>query len=139
MYLRKTLESVIAASHASPWRVSLSMHPRYLEGQLLQETLGGLKGSGVREVTCMIYVSNPISAADRLNRIANSAGGIPISLAVSVERGGPKEESFYSLGRKEFLSKVLPDLKGRIVNLGSAIWIQSLEDLLSMPEGGNGR
>ncbi|MCX7828751.1 MAG: TolC family protein [Thermanaerothrix sp.] len=137
-YLQNTLESVKAASKASPWGVSLSMHPRYLEGQFLHKTLSGLSGSGVREVTCMVYVSNPMSAADRINRIA-SAAGVNISLAVSVERGGPKEESFYYLGRAEFFSKVLPYLKGRLVGPGSAIWIQSLEDLLSMPEGGSGR
>lgn len=138
-YLRETLESVRAAACASPWRVSMAIHPRYLEGEFLPETLGLLKVSGVQDVTCMIYVSNPLAAAERMERLVRAAGAVGLSMAVSVERGGPPDESFYPLGRMGLFSGVLPKLKERLAGSVSGIWIQSLEDLLSMPEGGGPR
>lgn len=135
--MAETLRTVQEVAKVSPWEISMAIHPRYLEGDLLPVTLGLLREIPLRDVTCMIYVSRVSAVSRRMQAISLNTGDIPLSLAVSVERSMPEGESFYRVGRRGFLGGVLPEVGTSLAGRIRGIWIQSLEDLFAMPEGGS--
>ena len=83
--------------------VSLSIHPRYLEGDLGALAAKGFGAAGVHEIAVMIYSTNVQNVARRMNAILTSCPGLTFRLSVSVEKELPAEESFYRNGKKSFL------------------------------------
>ncbi|ACZ18404.1 hypothetical protein Taci_0164 [Thermanaerovibrio acidaminovorans DSM 6589] len=129
---RRFLQAVEAAAKASPWGVSVSIHPRYLEEPFRQETLEGLHRSRVRGVAVMIYTSSTDRAVERFLSVARGVGDIRMWLAVSVEGNVSPEESLRGLGPAGF-----SDALDRMGRAGvRSVLVQSFEDHLSMTGGG---
>lgn len=99
--LAQLAHTVGATLEASPWPVSLSMHFRDLDpdqGYCLGCVLSDLP---IREVTLMIYVSNPVRVAEIANKVAARYPRLMFSVAQSIEPELPLEESHAHRGARE--------------------------------------
>ncbi|MDR1648453.1 MAG: hypothetical protein LBR88_10575 [Zoogloeaceae bacterium] len=121
----KTLREAVAAS---PIPIALTTHHRELRPGFLR----ALNKAGVREIVPMIYVTNN-------NRVLEIVHGFPplpkdmtLSVAQSVERDLPREESSFALGKNQSLAhwRALARQLRTIPNFKSII-IQSWEDYQS--------
>ena len=81
--------------------VSISIHPRYLEGDLGVLARQKLLPLGLEEIVVMIYSNNPYSTAQRMSGIISSNPNMALSLAQSVERNIPPEESYATCTQQE--------------------------------------
>ncbi|NLM72153.1 MAG: hypothetical protein GX181_09385 [Synergistaceae bacterium] len=130
--LLEMIKTLKAVHEVSPWPLGLSIHPRYLEGELGAVAAKGLFDAGVRETTVMIYSTNTQVVADRLGAIGRTWPGLNLSLAVSVERVLPPSESFFSGGRTRFLN-MLADLERRLdAFVPAGIVVQAWDDYREM-------
>lgn len=99
-------ETVREVKRAARLPVSLSVHPRYLEGSLGPVAAKGFGAAGVDEIAVMIYSTKVDSVASRMKAILSSWPGLRFRLALSVERELPPSESFFKGGKKSFLEAV---------------------------------
>lgn len=82
--LAQFIDTLTAAVDVSPWPVTLSIHPCNLEpGD--DDISDAIIASGVRELSVMIYTTNPITIKNRFNSIVENHSEVEFSLAVSVE------------------------------------------------------
>ena len=132
--LQEMIKTLGEVHKISPWPLGISVHPRYLEGELGAVAAKGLFDAGVREVTVMIYSTNPQVVADRLSSIGRTWPGLNLSLALSVERALPPSESFFSVGKANF-SVLLADLEQRLNGFTPAgTVVQAWDDYRGMGE-----
>ena len=113
--------------------MSLSVHPRYFEGELGAISSKGFKGVGIEYVAVMIYTTYPETAARRMREILLMHPSLNFSLAQSVERALPPEESYFSSGMgnyKESMESISLALAG--IGRFNGMIIQSWEDIGGM-------
>lgn len=126
------IDTVRAVKKASLLPVSLSMHPRYLEGELGPVAAQGLGAAGVNEIAVMIYSTKYEAVASRMKAILSAWPGLRCSLAVSVERELPPEESFFREGKRR-LGEILSFFERELASPGFAgIVVQSWENYREM-------
>lgn len=108
--------------------VSISIHPRYLEGDLGILARQKLLPLGLEEVVVMIYSDNPHATVQRMAAIIRSNPGMPLSLAQSVEKNIPLAESYANHTLQEF-KDAMYILEGNLAIHGlKGIFIQAWED-----------
>jgi hypothetical protein len=125
-------ETVREVKRATRLPVSLSVHPRYLEGSLGPVAAREFGAAGVNEIAVMIYSTKVDAVASRMKAILSSWPGLRFRLAVSVERELPGTESFFRGGTKRFLETV-DFLQGELTSPSFAgIAVQSWENYKEM-------
>jgi hypothetical protein len=108
--------------------VSISIHPRYLEGDLGVLARQKLLPLGLEEVVVMIYSDDPQSTAQRMMAIITSNPNVPFSLAQSVEKNIPLAESYADCTQQEF-KDAIHILEDKLAIYGlKGIFIQDWED-----------
>lgn len=130
--LEQLIDTVSEAMKVSGKPLSLSIHPRYLEGD---KGAGprGFNDLGLEYLSVMIYTTNPDAAADRMKNIMLSHPGLKFFLAQSVERALPKEESYFLSGIENFgqnMDRICRKLSNN--NNYKGVIIQSWEDFGGM-------
>lgn len=129
VFLADTVRDV---KKVSPVPVSLSIHPRYLEGELGPVAAGAFGSAGIREISVMIYSTGLENAASRMKSIISAWPGLRFSLAVSVEKELPPGESFFRIGKKRF-GDILSSFEKKLASPGFAgIVVQSWENYREM-------
>lgn len=108
--------------------VSISIHPRYLEGDLGVLARQKLLTLELEEVVVMIYSDNPRSTAQRMAAIIRANSGIPLSLAQSVEKNIPAAESYADNTPQEFKASMHVLEDELAVHGLKGIYIQAWED-----------
>ncbi len=85
--LRDLLDTLRAASRASPWPVEISSHHRWFAEPKPGQTCVpcGLPDAGVRQVSLMIYTRNPKNSARTAEQIAQRWPDLQFRLAQSTE------------------------------------------------------
>jgi hypothetical protein len=96
---QKLVDTTKEVLSASGFPVSLSIHPRYLEGELGQIAGKGLAKIGVEYVAVMIYSSNAEKTAKRMEAIMKSFPNMRFALAQSVEQNLSPQESYGTKGK----------------------------------------
>ena len=85
--VRWLLETLTAAVEASPLPVGVSLHPRYLADSAENGDMGSLlKHLGLYDVAVMLYALPPEKATLRYRELLKRYPGMPLTLAVSVEK-----------------------------------------------------
>ncbi len=126
------IETVREVKGVTRLPVSLSIHPRYLEGDLGALAAKGFRAAGVHEIAVMIYSTNVQNVARRMNAILSSCPGLTFRLSVSVEKELPATESFFRNGKKSFL-RTLDSLQRNLTSPAFAgVLIQSWENYKEM-------
>ncbi len=126
--LKGLAETVRAVKPITPLPISLSMHPRYLEGDLGITARQELLSLGLEEVIIMIYSNNPEATAQRMAAIIAANPTVTFSLAQSVEKNIPAAESYAACTRREFRD-AMRVLENKLAPQGlKGIAIQSWED-----------
>lgn len=121
-------DTIKAVKEITSLPVSISIHPRYLEGDLGVLARQKLLSLGLEEVVVMIYSDNPQATAQRMSAIIASNPNVTFSLAQSLERSIPLSESYGAKDWKQF-SDAMHLLEDKLVNLGlKGIFIQAWED-----------
>ncbi|MDR1888281.1 MAG: hypothetical protein LBQ81_02700 [Zoogloeaceae bacterium] len=120
-----TLQTLREAVAASPVPVALITHYRELQLDFVH----ALAQAGIREVTPMIYVANAQRTIEITRQLPRMPKGLRLSIAQSMERALPREESSFNLGQKQALKhwreirrqlRDIPEFRG--------IMVQSWED-----------
>ena len=115
------LQTVRAVHAVSPWPVALTTHYRELEDAGFASRL---QEAGASELTAMIYVSNADRAADIARPLLQGPPGLKLSVAQSIERSLPPEESSFTSGKATALQRwqalaqalsALPGFSGLVV------------------------
>ena len=131
--LHELVRTVAAVRAVSPWPISISIHPRYLEILPGRPSLGSsLQMLDIDEFTVMIYVANPERVAEIARPILEKYPHTTISIAQSVEPILSREESYALAGHDIFFEKM--DLLRTSLpqsNMGEII-IQSWKDFKAM-------
>lgn len=92
-------DTVQTVAQASPWPVSLSVHPRYLAADGPSPWLAArLEQAGVSEVAVMVYTTNRDSVVDTMRALAAAHPRLRLTLAQSVERDQPADTSLHTEG-----------------------------------------
>ena len=83
-----------------------------------------IQDTGVTELVAMVYVSNPVRAAEIARPLLQGPPGLRLAVAQSIERSLPPDESNYLLGQTQALRrwhqlsqalKTLPGFSGIVV------------------------
>lgn len=121
-------DTVKAVKEITLLPVSISIHPRYLEGDLGVLARQKLLPLGLEEVVVMIYSDNPQAAARRMSAIITANPNVPFSLAQSVEKNVPSAESYADCTQPEF-KNAMQVLEDNLAVYGlKGIFIQAWED-----------
>lgn len=108
--------------------ISISIHPRYLEGELGALARQKLLKLGLEEVVVMIYSNTPNSVAKRMSAIITSNPNVTFSLAQSVEKNIPSAEGYGQSTQQEF-KDAMYILEDNLASNGlKGIFIQAWED-----------
>ena len=95
-------DTVKESRGASPLPLSISLHPRYLEGDLGKIFADRLSSSDLSYIAPMIYTADASRAAARMSDILTRFPQFNFMLAQSVERALPQSESYASSGMERF-------------------------------------
>lgn len=128
--LMDTLKEVKDISDMS---LSISLHPRYLEGDLGLLSLRGFAKLGLEYIAVMIYTANSDTAIGRMRNIMLLYPSLNFYLAQSVERVLPFEESYFSSGAdvyKESMENIIGTLSN--IRMFRGVIIQAWEDIGGM-------
>ncbi len=120
---------------ASDLKLSISIHPRYLEGGPASIEPGESLKLELEYISVMIYTTNADSAARRIKNIMLLYPSLNFKLAQSVERVLPSSESYFTLERKLYrknMDKITRELS--MVRGFSGLIIQAWEDMKEMKE-----
>lgn len=96
------LETVRAVRAVSPWPVALTTHYRELEAAGFASRL---QEAGASELTAMIYVSDAGRTLEIASALLQGPPGLKLSVAQSIERSLPPEESSFHLGKTKALQR----------------------------------
>jgi outer membrane protein TolC len=96
------LDTLSAAKGVVAWPIALTTHYRDLESA---DFVHQLYAAGASELTAMVYVSNPQRAADIARPLLQGPAGLQWSIAQSVERTLPPQESSHSVGQAAALQR----------------------------------
>ena len=121
-------DTIAEVKQITPLPVSISIHPRYLEGDLGVLARQKLLSLELEEVVVMIYSNNPHSTAQRMSSIIKSNPNVTFSLAQSVETDIPLAESYADSNQQEF-KDAMSMLEDHLAAYGlKEIFIQAWED-----------
>ena len=121
-------DTVNAVKEVMAKPVSLSIHPRYLEGRLGEIARQKLLPLGLEEVVVMIYSDNPQGTAQRMAAIMAANPNAAFSLAQSVEKGIASTESYADSSQQEFKA-AMRLLENNLAVYGlKGLYIQAWED-----------
>ncbi len=95
------IETALAVRRVSPWRVEISLHPRYLDAQLGSTTLGGALSDAEIAVTLMTYVANPERVIQIVRPLLERYPRLTVHVALSLESSLNAEESLYGYSADE--------------------------------------
>lgn len=95
------IETAQAVRRVSPWRVEISLHPRYLDAQLGSTTLGGALSDADIAVTLMTYVANPERVIQIARPLLERYPRLTVHVALSLESSLGAEESLYTYSAEE--------------------------------------
>lgn len=128
--LTDTLKEV---KNASDMNLSISVHPRYLEGDLGALSSRLFAGLGLEYTAVMIYTTNPDTAAKRMRDIMLMHPSLCFRLAQSVERALPPEESYFSSGMDAYRES-MGGISSELSNMSKfrGVIIQAWEDIGGM-------
>lgn len=120
------VETLQAVRAAVPWPLGLTTHYRELQSPDFAQRIAA---AGVSELVAMIYVSNPVRAADIARPLLQGPVGLRLAVAQSMESTLPPEESSYSVGKAAALQRWRQLAKSLEGQPGfSGVLIQSLEE-----------
>ncbi|MBP2651345.1 MAG: hypothetical protein H6Q74_2170 [Firmicutes bacterium] len=126
--LKGLADTIKAVKEVTTLPVSISIHPRYLEGELGVLARQKLLGLGLEEVVVMIYSDNPSAVAQRMSAIMAANPYVKFSLAQSVESDIPLTESYATKRGQQFI-EAMHLIEGSLANYGlKGIFIQAWED-----------
>lgn len=132
-FLGLMIDTLREVKNVTDLSLSISVHPRYLEGNLGVLSSRGLAKLGLEYIAVMIYTTNSNTVIARMKNIMIMMPFLNFRLAQSVEKVLSPEESYFSLGIKNY-----SDSMGKICNaLGNSkgfngVIIQAWEDLGGM-------
>lgn len=131
-HLTDTLKEV---KNATDMSLSISVHPRYLEGDLGVLSSRGFTSLGLEYIAVMIYTTNTDISIKRMRDIMLMHPSLTFRLAQSIERALPAEESHFSSGMNVYKHKmgVISTELSNIRNFNGMI-IQAWEDIGGMLE-----
>lgn len=131
-HLTDTLKEV---KNATDMSLSISVHPRYLEGDLGVLSSRGFTSLGLEYIAVMIYTTNTDISIKRMRDIMLMHPSLTFRLAQSIERALPAEESHFSSGMDVYKHKmgVISTELSNIRNFNGMI-IQAWEDIGGMLE-----
>lgn len=107
--LQELAATTAATAAASPWPVSLSLHPRYLEAQADGRPFAALLEKIAPEyVALMIYLGDPQKTAARAMPLLAGRPGLEFRIAQSVEPPGvlPSALSYADRSREELMKEL---------------------------------
>lgn len=90
------------AAQAAEMPVSISIHPRYLEGRAGDLLIARINAAAIKYIAPMIYSTNTLKTAARMEAIISKFPQFKFFLAQSTEKQLPAEESYYEGGLSEF-------------------------------------
>jgi hypothetical protein len=126
------IATVAGAAGVTAHPMTLTLHPRYLEGELGRRALPAFKEMGIAEVIVMIYSTNGRAVAERFAAICASGGGLRFSLAQSVEAELPDSESYRRHGL-DALASAVSEIDAAVVDSAAEdIVIQDWENYRAM-------
>ena len=100
--IKDWLETIRGATALSPWPVSITTHFRYLDPPQDSTCIPcELTAIGIKDISAMVFVSNPTRVTEIVDPILNNYPALRISVAQSFERHLSKEESYASFSPKE--------------------------------------
>jgi hypothetical protein len=126
--LANLAQTLKAVKETTKLPVSISIHPRYLEGDLGVVARQKLLPLGLEEVVVMIYSDNPHVTAQRMSAIITSNPNVTFSLAQSVEKDVPSTQSYADRSRQEFQDTMQMLADNLAVYGMKGIFIQAWED-----------
>lgn len=121
-------DTIKAVKEITMLPVSISIHPRYLEGDLGVLARQKLLSLGLEEVVVMMYSDNPYSTTKKMLAIITSNPNVLFSLAQSVEKNILPAESYANRTPQEF-NDAMHILEEHLAEYGlNGIFIQAWED-----------
>ncbi len=96
------IDTLRAVRAAVPWPLALTTHHRELQAPDFAERV---HAAGVTELVAMVYVSNPVRAAEIAAALLQGPPGLRMAVAQSVERSLSPEESSHGLGKAAALKR----------------------------------
>lgn len=105
--------------------LSISIHPRYLEGELGEIAKERLTKIGLDKVVVMLYSSKINQTIDRMQEIIENQPGLKIALAQSVEHSISPEESYAYHSHQDFMQAMQSIENGLAVD---EIFVQAWEE-----------
>jgi len=127
------IETVKEVKSKTDLNLSVSVHPRYLEGNLGAILSKGFAGLGLEYLAVMIYTTNQDTAVKRIRYIMLMHPSLNFRLAQSIERVLPPEESYFSSGidvYKQSMENISSELSN--IRKFNGVIIQSWEDIGGM-------
>lgn len=126
------IETVAGVRKQTKLPLSISIHPRFLEGELAAQAEKGLGSLGLEYAAVMIYSNNVALTERRFSKISENCRALNLKLAQSVESGIPGDETFHASGRAGYAAA----MESLIRRLGAVrgfkgIIIQSWEEYQS--------
>lgn len=127
------IDTVKEVKNSTDLKLSLSVHPRYLEGDLGIISSNGFPGLGLEYLAVMIYTTNEDAAIKRMRYILLMHPSLNFRLAQSIEKALPPEESYFSSGIDGY-GRSMKNIYGELSNINNfkGVMIQSWEDLGGM-------
>jgi hypothetical protein len=123
-------DTVKAVKTIATLPVAITIHPRYLEGELGELAKQKLLPLGLEEIVVMIYTDNPYATAQRMSAIIKDNPKTVFSLAQSVEHNLPGRQSYRDSTCQEFRDAMqvleanlaVQGLKGIIIQSWEEYW-----------------
>lgn len=127
------IETVKEVKSKTDLNLSVSVHPRYLEGNLGAISSKGFAGLGLEYLAVMIYTTNPDTAIKRIRYIMLMHPSLNFRLAQSIERILPPEESYFSSGIDAYRDS-MENISSELSNIRkfNGVIIQAWEDIGGM-------
>lgn len=126
--IKGLFETVRAVRGVSELPVSLSIHPRYSEGELREIVDKELTKGLVKEITIMLYSTNTEIITDRIREMRLNQDICEFALAQSVELALDATQSYAKSGLKDFAA-AMAIIKANAEEMGIRhVVVQSWED-----------
>lgn len=126
------IETVREAKKCTDKPISLSIHPRYLEGNIGDLVSKGLSEAGIEYVAVMIYSSNSQRTTERFEPIMKCYPHLRLGLSQSVESTLSNAESYASAGKRAFKEVILAINSKLCRSQFAGIFVQSWEEYKEM-------
>ena len=130
--LKEMLETVGAVRGRTPLPLSLSIHPRYLEGDLGVVAGTALDRLDLEGIAVMIYSTGTEAVIQRFRALAEAWPRLRLGLAQSVEKVLAPAESYASLGQAAFEDRMATVVRRLEGDHFAGLFIQAWKDYREM-------